>query len=431
MLRWPAISSLSRLYAVPVMLQALGTAATLGLTIGLARYAGPEIQAIFVKYRYWTDLCISLTLFGLPQAYVYAINKKHISTGALSILSGAYAASAFIPIMFAAWLSLRTAVLTPIPNVQIWITASATAGAVSMLIYQRLERSVQLSQGGYITFSMITALPSLSLAGTYILIYGSFSEFRYDILYLIAAAISLALSFFLRRGEDIPRVRSRVRSATQEIRSSIGVLFTHSTHSVLQAALLTAQPAISALLIERFGGHLQDISFFNIATLAVVLCNLLFQYMTPLLFNRWSMGETAVDLRRPLMGAAIISLLFGIAAAATLPLLPDMLVMGLGPEYRQAGAALQIVALASAPVVFTRVLSPAIHATGRPDLNSISGAARLVVVLVAQVGLMLAGASPLLAAAFAWLIGEWLAAAVVFGFSLHLGGKGLARPPLA
>lgn len=422
MRRLPAFSSLARQYAAPVLIQAVGTGATLALTIGLARFAGPDTQAVFAKYRYWTDLCLSLALLGLPQAFVYAINKKHVSASALSTLSGAYAFAAFAPVALLAWLSVNANMIDPIAGVSAWVTAALTAAAVCILIYQRLARSVHLTQGGEISFSVITALPAISLLVAYVALYPRFETFRYDILYLVAALSSLGISIAVGpRGQASPaRERRPIGETVAEVRPSVGLLFSHSSHSVTQAGLLTAQPAASVWLIEHFGGRLADVSFFNIATLTIVLCNLAFQYLAPLVFNRWSNIDANLNLSRALRIALLTGLMFGVCAALASPAAPFVLTFGVGPEYIQAVSAVQILAFAAAPVVFARIISPAIHASGRPDLNTAGGLVRLLVVLAVQLGLMLADVSPLNAAAIAWLVGEWVAAAVLIAFVVQL-----------
>lgn len=186
----------------------------------------------------------------------------------------------------------------------------------------------------------------------------------------------------------------------------------HSSHSFFQAVLYTAQPAAAIWLIQALGGSLAEISFFNIAALTVVLCNLTFQYLSPLSFNLWSQRDRILDLGITRNFGLTLSIAVGLLFALTMPFLPWAATFGLGPAYAKAGGAMQIFALTAAPVVFTRFMSPAVHASGRPHWNTASSISRIGSALLVQLTLTKIGLGPLAAASFGWLAGEWIAAAL-------------------
>lgn len=400
--------------ALPLIIQGAGTGATLLLTVALARYAGPDTQAIFAKFRYWTDLAISIALFGLPQAYVYLINKEHISGEDLWQMTILYSLFVIPIVLLFSLVSLNIGLLEPVGRIPHVLTASLIAFGVGTLVYQRLERSIRLTRNEELGFSVVTALPALSLLFVYLFWFGKDSTLHYDVLYAAAALISTVAAMFIGRPETGWRLMSlgNVGKTLRVVRVVFPMMASHSLHSFFQAVLYAAQPATVIWLLQGMGGSLADVSFFNIAALAVVLCNLAFQYVSPLAFNLWSKSDRVLDLRVTRNLGVALSVAGGLLFALTMPFLPWALTFGLGPAYAKAGGAMQIFALAAAPVVFTRFMSPAVHASGRPHWNTASCISRIGSALLVQLMLTKMGLGPLAAASFGWLAGEWMAAAL-------------------
>lgn len=416
---------LARRLGVPIVIQSAGTGATLLLTLALARYAGPDTQAVFAKFRYWTDLAISIALFGLPQAYVYLINKDRISGEDLSQMTILYSLFITPIVLLFSLVSLNTGLLEPVERIPHVLTASLIAFGVGTLVYQRLERSIRLTRNDELGFSVVTALPALSLLFVYLFWFKWGSTLHYDVLYAAAALISTAAAIFIGRPKTGWRPTS-LGNVGNTLRA-VGVVFPmmarHSSHSFFQAVLYAAQPAAAIWLLQAMGGSLADVSFFNIAALAVVLCNLLFQYLSPLAFNIWSKDDRVLDLGITRNRGFTLSISVGLLFALAMPLLPWAATFGLGSAYAKAGGAMQIFALTAAPVVFTRFMSPAVHASGRPHWNTASSISRIGSALLVQLILTKMGLGPLAAASFGWLAGEWMAAALTLLLvsSLHQG----------
>lgn len=407
-------AAIARRLALPIIIQGAGTGATLLLTVALARYAGPDTQAIFAKFRYWTDLAISIALFGLPQAYVYLINKEHIGGEDLSQMTILYSLFITPIVLLCSLVSLNAGLLEPVESIPHVLTAFLIAFGVGTLVYQRLERSIRLTRNDELGFSVVTALPALSLLFVYLLWFKKGAPLHYDVLYAAAALISTVAAIFIGRSGTgwRPTSLGDVGNALRAVRVVFPLMASHSSHSFFQAVLYTAQPAAAIWLIQALGGSLAEISFFNIAALTVVLCNLTFQYLSPLSFNLWSQRDRILDLGITRNFGLTLSIAVGLLFALTMPFLPWAATFGLGPAYAKAGGAMQIFALTAAPVVFTRFMSPAVHASGRPHWNTASSISRIGSALLVQLTLTKIGLGPLAAASFGWLAGEWIAAAL-------------------
>lgn len=62
-----------------VGIQMIGTLSSLLLVWMIIRFYGASVQGQFVLIKSWIDLVVVSVSFGLPQSFIYAINKLNVS----------------------------------------------------------------------------------------------------------------------------------------------------------------------------------------------------------------------------------------------------------------------------------------------------------------------------------------------------------------
>ena len=243
--------------------------------------------------------------------------------------------------------------------------------------------------------------------------------FRFDLAWLVAGIATLAATAVWIRGIAAATGGHRLAWPVLERRA----LITQSTHAFLQSFAFTLQPVVAINIMLAFGASIGAVAFFTASTIIVNGANVVFAIVSPVLFNRWTANYTIAVFAKVERTAILLGLIFGLGSAVAWWMLPWLVPTVFGSPYTAAVGAFQIVALSMAPIAFTRTISPATHAAGRPDINTISCAVRLMASVVIQGALAYrGGADPLVAAAVSLTVAEWLAA----GYSWWMGRRLIA-----
>lgn len=402
--------------AISLVVQGLGSLAPLLTLIALARIAGPEVQGTFSTFKFWMDLASSLVVFGFPQAFIYLINKGVCQRGQLLSATIFYVAGATILTVPLAAISLGMG-YTTLPAGQVaWLHCFMLAVGMAALYLNRLVRGIYLTINDGLLFSLITSVPAFFLMTTTVAA-GTQTPFRYDLAFLIAGVLTIVATWpwISRIIRETPGWRLRLEPLP------FGILAHQSGHSFLQSLALTLQPVAATFILQQRGADLKAVAFFSASTLIVVAVNVLFGLVSPILFNRWSASMDASGLRRIGRVSLVLALIFAGLGLMAVPLLPLIVPLVFGADYAGAIWAFQAMALATAPVAYTRVMYPAIYAAGHVRLNTVSCAVRLGSALIAQVGLTSAGIDLLVAAVWSWIIAEWTSAFYSVITSLRIG----------
>ncbi len=395
-----------RSLAINLLVQGLGSFAPMLTIVLLARVAGETAQGVFSSFKAWTDLIVALAVFGFPQSFVYLINKRISAAHDILNFSLLYAAAAMVVtgIVVAAG-TLAGYNFLPI-TLNPWVFALFLAIGTGTVVLHRLVRAIYLTIDDGMLFSLITCAPSVFLMVAMV-VAAMLPAFRFDLAWLVAGIATLAATAVWIRGIAAEAGGHRLAWPVLERR----VLMTQSTHAFLQSLAFTLQPVAAINIMLAFGASLGAVAFFTASTIIVNGANVVFAIVSPVLFNRWTANYSVTIFTRIERAAGALALLFGVGSAIAWWVLPYLVPAIFGAGYLSAVGAFQIVSLAMAPVAFTRMISPAIHAAGRPDLNTICCAIRLVFCVVCQLALSRAGiATVVIAAAWSWVVAEWIVA---------------------
>jgi O-antigen/teichoic acid export membrane protein len=389
-----------------LIIQGIGTASPLATVIVIARLSGPRNQAIFSSFKSWMDLVSSIAVFGFPQAFVYILNKKLANTDNLLNFSIFYAAATSAIIFPLAMYSVYSGYNIPPENQNVFIYSVMLTCGVCSIIFHRLVRAIYLTVDDGFKFSIITIAPAffLLLAMTCAL---AFPKFHYDIAFFVSGIFTILSALYWVR-----RLISRLSTYKFKIASlPKRALASQSIHAFAQSVTFTLQPVITIKLLHVYGVKLDGVAFFTSSVIMITAVNAVFSIISPILFNRWTAHMDSELMRRLLKSSHQIAAIFIPVSIFSFFADIEVIPFVFGKNYESAIWTFQIVSLAMAAVAFTRMISPAIHAAGRPDLNTVSCAVRLTASVGIQVALSKAGMmSPLAAAVCAWAIAEWLAA---------------------
>lgn len=392
-----------------LIIQGIGSLAPLVTVIALARVAGPHAQGTFSAFKTWMDLVSSLVIFGFPQAFVYLINKSVCTRTQLLNATIFYVTAGTLIVAPVAALSLALG-YTVLPAGQSVVFYSVVVAlGMGPVILNRLVRGIYLTIDDGFLFSLVTSAPTFFLMVT-VLAAGLWDPFRYDLAFLAAGFLTLVATWpWLKRiiGYS-PGYRLRLE------RIPFGPLAEQSLQTFLQSVAFALQPVIAIYILQRQGSALTAVAFFTAATIILVAVNILFGLVAPILFNRWSAAMDDALLRRISRYSLMLAGVFGLLGTVSVPVLPFIVPMVFGADYGPAAWAFQAMAIAIAPVAFTRSVYPAVHAAGQPSVNTASCIVRLASGGVAQICMALSGFSPLVAAVGGWVIAEWAAALYSF-----------------
>ena len=156
-----------------------------------------------------------------------------------------------------------------------------------------------------------------------------------------------------------------------------GVLRKQSMHSFLQGLSMSGAVFGMILAIQVLGGAVHDVGQFSVASLAVVGPNLLVAMIAPVLFNRWARSMTSSGRQRLIRQAVVVGLSLQLLVLPLLPFSVEVLTSVFGDDYWEGAVAMTPLLLALFPLVVTRVVAPALQATGDTSVVSVSWAIRL------------------------------------------------------
>ena len=392
-----------------VAVQWLGPASAFLTVFVVARLGGPTAQGEYAQLRAWIDLLVAVGSLGLPQGIIYVINVLGASPGRLEQWSRRWALGV-LPIAFLASLGAARAGLLTDPGAA---AAAMVAGTAAILVLHSLWRGIYLTRFSGARFALFTILPAVAaLAGVAWAMRAG--EPRLERALLLASLPVVAISFLAMRAIPGP---TPAEPAALPWRP----LFVNGIHALAQSLLMTAQPLAAYAFVRHAGGSPREVGFLNAGLFLVQGLTVPVSMIAPLLFVRWTASadpEFVSSLRRATPRLLALGAAGGVALAAVVGVVVRVV---FGASYAPAIPAAQAVMLTLPLVVHLRVVAPAMHARGHPEVNTSGGFLRLGTFVLAALVLQ-RSLPPELAAAVAWSIAEVLASAWILRALYVLGG---------
>lgn len=367
-----APTSTRRNVVVNVVIQTLGAASSLLVIIALARVAGPAVQGEYAVYKSLIDVQVALLTLGLPSGFIYVVNKGLVPGVLLARLS-----ARGIPLFVLFGAAITTGYLAQRDEGTrhgLLATAGLLTIAVAATTFYALMRGIVLTQTDGAVFAWLSALPSLLLMvlATAGAAFGWWSLEQSFAMSGVAAAVAAVV---LHRSSRPQGLGSPPVCAVS--RSTWVVLRQQSFHSFLQGLFQGGTIFLTIAVMQGLGARVEEVGHFNAASLATVGPNLLVAMVAPVLYSRWT-RTLRRDTRAPLIVRALrIAVVLQLMALPVIPLARPLLELLLGEGYRPAAVAMVPLLLAVLPLAATRIIAPALQATGDTHVATVAWGIRL------------------------------------------------------
>lgn len=365
-----------------VAIQSLGVLSSFGVVALLARLAGPEVQGEFALYKSLVDVQVAFLTLGLPSGFIYVINKGYYSARQMFVQASRYVPVVFVvsALVSAGYLLTRS---TSLPGTA-WVNVSLVAFAAGATTYWALVRGIVLTLSDGVAFAWVTAVSPLVLMVVTLLGVGT-GAWGLPVSFATSALIAVLTVLGLVKAVGLPsRPTGRRPDASAQDGDPGGheelgprVLARQSGHTMVQAVFLAGSIFTILWLMQHLGAGVHDLGQFSVASLAVVGPNLLVGMVAPILYSRWSRSMDRGHRRRVLRGSLKLSAGLQVLALLGLPGVVPVVMFLLGEEYRPAAVAMCVILLAVLPLAATRIISPALQATGSTAIVTASWGARL------------------------------------------------------
>jgi len=405
-------------FLTTITIQSFGSGAIFLAVFLIARVLGPEEQGRFSEVKAFVDLLVVGLLLGLPQSFVFGINKLRIARGQLSRWSMQYGVIAIflVTAMLWAFAAMQSSFL-PIRNAG-FADALLLALAIAGLVVHALLRGILLTADDGWRFSFITILPTLFLCATISLLLTA-NRFEPVLTYAIAGMLTACIAIRYAR----PFLSDPAGAALpwKDLLANGGTAFVQST-------VMALQPFLTITLLRQAGGGYEDVAFFSLAAYIYQASILPLTMVSPLLFNRWSSAMTMNDVVLDLKNLAwpLVVIVFGVTVAWHA--VPVLIPLIFGTSYIGSTRAIQLILLGVPFMYVAFVGMPALMAIGKFRINALMAIVRLAACSLIFFSLLVEypGESKSEQAAMAWTSAELLMAfmvAAVLAKNFHVPAK--------
>lgn len=407
--------ALRKKFATTIVVQSIGPAALFFSVWLIAQQLGVEAQGQFAAVKSLLELLTACLLFGLPQSFVFGINKLQIERNQLVRWIIGYGAA----------ITLITGVLFWTVRMMQWSAFDLggsgansdiyLAFAVAGTVTYGLLRGVYLTISDGWRFSVLTISPALILSCiTFVAIVTD--HFNAVKIYALTGLLSaLAAIFFLRAHTVLANYPSL---PWRPLLENGGAVF-------MQGLLSAAQPYLTLAFLRYHTVNYTDVAYFSLAMYVYQAGVIPLTMVAPILYSRWTSASTsnkkAEELIQLLWGLIPVIALVAVAWIAA----PWMLAIAFGESYERALPTIRIM-IATVPLFYlVQVGAPVLMSMGLFRINVVLVASRLVVCVVSLITLLYVyPAERAQMAAWSWLVAESVTAlftcyAIKNAFKLH------------
>ena len=241
--------------------------------------------------------------------------------------------------------------------------------AIAASTFYGLMRAIVLTCTDGAAFAWLTALPPIVL---FALAVGGASPGAWT-LAVAFAGTWLAAAGFLRAVVVPPRAPARDGHGARDDRCSGSSPSTALVQGLCQSGAVFG----TILAIQTLGGTVHDVGQFTVASLAIVGPNLFVAMIAPLLFNRWARTMTRTGRHRLIRQTSSSPSPSRCWRCPSCRSASTLLTAIFGDDYHDGAVAMTPLLLAVFPLIVTRVVAPALQATGDTSVVTVTWAVRL------------------------------------------------------
>ena len=363
-----------------MLIQAIGSAATLGAAAFVAWRFGLAAQGEFGLLRSWSDALVALAALGLPQGLLHlqyhegatARSLRPFIRGHLALLA-VLAVPALLAIAFAHLSDAAAA-----HRVQVGIVVAAVPFGVGHLLWRALVLKAQ----GVVRYSVVTGLPSVLVFAGVLALAALDTPKGFAVVIFIAAAVACVVSAIWSTPQGAADAPASPAPSTSSATPAWPrrVLWSVSLQTWVQGALAALLVALLLSLARAFGAPLSEVGVVSLGLYVYQLFGVLATYAAPVVYDRVA-GAPAGAARFATLGrwrARAVAVAFVAFVAA---LVGPRAVALAWPTSAVHADSVTLFAVAGLSALGTRLGATLLQALGRLRELSMQAAWRLVAAL--------------------------------------------------
>jgi hypothetical protein len=358
-----------------VLIQAVGSAATLGAAAFVTWRFGLAAQGEFGLLRSWSDALAALAAVGLPQGLLHLQYREAIASASLRPFIRRCVALLVVLALVAIGV-IFTVDLSPVAaayRVRVCVIVAAAPFAAGHLLW----RALVLKARGVVRYSVVTGLPSvLVLLGVALMgVLGTGHGFEWVLLgaAVLGFAVSATWSWTAPSGPVPPLPR--------------GVLWSVSLQTWVQASLTALAPALLLSLARGVGASLEEVGVVSLGLYFYQLFAVLAAYAAPVIYDRMA-GAPPAAVTWGALRWSRTRVACGVALILVIALLLPRLAAFVWVTAATHVGSMTMFAVAGLAALGSRLGATLLQAQGRVRELSIQAAWRLGAVLGASALLM-------------------------------------------
>jgi hypothetical protein len=264
-----------------VVIQATGSAATLGAALLVASTMGLAAQGQFGLLRSWSDALVTVAVLGLPQGLLHLQYRESVPVAALRgwVVRYVLGVAVVLALLIAAALVLLPA--APIAGAFTPATLAVMVAAVPLAAAHLLWRSLALRDVGPVPYAAITAAPALLIFAALVpvCLIGHASAMVWAL--FAGAALSAVLSGLVVRAA----VRSRAPGDAARPWSR-ATLWSIGIETGVQGVLTALSPALVLSIAGWAGAPLAELGAVSLGLHVYQLFGVAAAYIAPMVYDR-------------------------------------------------------------------------------------------------------------------------------------------------
>ncbi len=267
-----------------ILIQAIGSVATVLAALGVTFQLGLAAQGQFSLLRSWNDALMTLAVMGLPQALLQLQYHQSVGLRSLHAWVKRYVLGLFIGLMVLGGAAWAWAGL-PLPGWMLWVIFAGVPLAAAHLLW----RSLMLRRVGRVAYAWVTIAPAMLLLVAVQVVCG-----LGDAQHFVWALLFAALGSALISGWVIRQLLAQLApTQSAEPMWSRSVLWSVGLESGLQNTFTALGPALMLSTLSWLGAPLAQVGAVSLGLHVYQLFGIAAMYVSPMLYDR---AATAAQL---------------------------------------------------------------------------------------------------------------------------------------
>lgn len=381
-----------------VGIQMIGTLSSLLLVWMIIRFYGASVQGQFVLIKSWIDLVVVSVSFGLPQSFIYAINKLNVSWEDLRQRTFIYIPFIWILGYVATYVWFEYFQSQKFLSILNYILIAITIGNLTGFF---LLRSLYLTKNDGNKFALISIMPNLSLFIIYLLSLAV--DKKGDSLSLVYMLSSLIALLFTGISLDKHKSADNISNKNPVPWKNI---FSNGMNVFIQNIFGALMPLGTYWLMTKYGFNKEEVGVFSIAIYIYLMFTLPLAMIAPIFYNRWSNSKDFTVVKFEILRFCKIGIFLLPILLISYLLVPHILPIVFGKQVIPAIFSAQILLIATFALYYSTIFSCFLLSQGGFSVLSKSMILKVIICFVSMDIFLIFFDKSLVLIAFSWTISE-------------------------